>query len=118
MPTQLRQPKIGRDAEAFSAHHLPALRYRGTRCPTRLHARRLLRWLWIVGRLPILLPLVILEPIVAILLGGMALLGLLATMFFTLTAVPQFPAGVMLMVSISFGLALVLYECVIRILSN
>jgi hypothetical protein len=84
----------------------------------RLQSRRVLRWLWNVGRLPILLPLVILEPIVAVLLGGMALLGLLATLFFKVIAAPHFPAGTMLAVSISMALALVLYEGAIRILSD
>lgn len=84
----------------------------------RLHARRVLRCLWSIGRLPILLPLVILEPVVAFLLGGLALLGLLTTAFFALTASPHFPTGIMLMLSISFALALVLYEGAIRILSS
>lgn len=86
--------------------------------PARLHFRQVLRWLWNVGRLPILLPLVILEPIAAVLLGGMALLGLLATIFFKLIAAPHFPSGTMLTVSISFALALLLYEGAIRILSD
>jgi hypothetical protein len=86
--------------------------------PARLHSRQVLRSLWHVARLPILLPLVILEPIAAFLLGGMALLGLLTTGFFALVAVPHFHTGIMLGVSISFALALVLYEGAIRILSD
>jgi len=86
--------------------------------PGRLHARRVLRCLWNIGRLLILLPLVILEPVVAFLLGGLALLGLLTTAFFALTASPHFPTGTMLTLSISFALALVLYEGAIRILSS
>ena len=81
-------------------------------------ARRILRLLWDSGRLPVLLPFVILEPIVAFLCGGFALLGLLATVFFTLIAAPHFPTGIMLTVSISFAVALVLYEGAIRILSS
>jgi hypothetical protein len=61
---------------------------------------------------------VILEPVIVFLLGGLALLGLLMTAFFTLIAAPHFPAGLMLMLSISFALALVLYEGVIRVLSS
>lgn len=83
-----------------------------------LHARRVLRCLWNIGRLPVLLPLVILEPVVAFLLGGLALLGLLTTAFFALTESPHFPAGLMLTISISFALALVLYEGAIRVLSR
>lgn len=84
----------------------------------RLQSRRVLRWFWNIGRLPVLLPLVILEPIVAVLLGGIALLGLLATVFFQVIAAPHFPTGTMLAVSISFALALVLYEGTIRKLSD
>jgi hypothetical protein len=84
----------------------------------RLHPRQVLRWLWNIGRLPILLPLVILEPVVAFLLGGMALLGLLATVFFILIAAPHFPTGTMLSISISFAFALALYEGAIRLLSD
>jgi hypothetical protein len=86
--------------------------------PARLHAGQMLRWLWPVARLPVLLPLVILEPIVAFLLGGLALLGLLTTAFFALIGAPHFPTGTMLMLSISFALALVLYEGAIRILAS
>ena len=46
------------------------------------------------------------------------LLGLLTTGFFALVAVPHFHTGIMLGVSISFALALVLYEGIIRILSD
>lgn len=86
--------------------------------PARLQACHVLRWLWTVGRLPFLLPLIILEPVIAFLLGGLALLGLLTTAFFTLIAAPHFAAGTMLIVSISFALALVLYEGAIRVLSR
>jgi hypothetical protein len=86
--------------------------------PARLHARQAVRSLWNIARLPILLPLVILEPVVAFLLGGLALLGLLMTAFFTLIAAPHFPAGLMVIISISFALALVLYEGAMGILSS
>jgi hypothetical protein len=86
--------------------------------PARLQSRNVLRWLWNIGRLPILLPLVILEPIVAFLLGGLALLGILTTVLCTLIGAPHFPAGTMLAVSISFALALALYEGAIRTLSS
>lgn len=86
--------------------------------PARLQSRNVLRWLWNIGRLPLLLPLTILEPAIAVLLGGLALLGLLTTAFFTLIAAPHFPAGTMLASSISFSLVLVLYEGAIRVLSR
>lgn len=85
---------------------------------TRIHLRQVLRWLWNIGRLLLLLPLAILRPVIAFLLGGLALLGLLATLLFTLIATPHFPTGLMLTISISFALALVLYEGAIRVLSR
>lgn len=83
----------------------------------RSNARQVLQWLWNVVRLPILLPLVILEPIFAFLFGSLALLGLLTTAFFEMVTAPHFPTGTMLLVSISFAVALVLYESAIRYLS-
>lgn len=86
--------------------------------PARPQARQVLRWLWNIGRLPLLLPLVILEPVIAFLLGALGLLGLLTTAFLILIAAPHFPAGLMLTISIGFALALVLYEGAIRVLSR
>ncbi|MGH7745089.1 MAG: hypothetical protein ACREQ5_09860 [Candidatus Dormibacteria bacterium] len=77
-----------------------------------------MRWLWHIVRLPALVFLVILEPVVALFCGGLALLGVLATLFFKLVDAPHFPAWTMLTVSISFGLALILYEGLIRALSD
>jgi hypothetical protein len=62
--------------------------------------------------------LVILELVVALACGALALLGVLTTVFFKLIAVPHFPTWTMLTISISFGLALVLYEGAIVVLSD
>ena len=80
--------------------------------------REIIRWLWHVVRLPIVMLLVILEPVVALLCGALALLGVLTTVFFKLIAAPHFPTWTMLAISISFGLALVLYEGAIAALSD
>src|ERR1700683_711158 len=80
--------------------------------------REIIRWLWHVVRLPIVMLLVILEPVVALLCGALALLGVLTTVFFKLIAAPHFPTWTMLAISISFGLALVLYEGAITLLSD
>jgi hypothetical protein len=69
-------------------------------------------------RLPVVMLLVILEPVVALLSGSVALLGLLTTVFFKLIAAPNFPTWTMLSISIGFGLALVLYEGAIVVLSD
>ncbi|TLZ52841.1 MAG: hypothetical protein E6K21_00270 [Gammaproteobacteria bacterium] len=69
-------------------------------------------------RIPAVMLLVILEPIVAFACGALALLGVLTTLFFALLHVPHFPTGTMLAVSIGFALILVLYEGLIRVLSD
>jgi hypothetical protein len=78
----------------------------------------LLRGLWHLVRLPIFTLLVILEPVVALVLGGLALAGVLTTLFFVLIHGPHFPAMTMLALSIGFGLALMLYEAVLRVFTR
>ena len=80
--------------------------------------RGILGWLWSLVRFPALLVLVILEPVVAFACSTLALLGVLTTLFFALLHVPHFPAGSMLALSIGFALVLVLYEGLIRVLSD
>jgi hypothetical protein len=80
--------------------------------------RAILRWAWHIARLPVLLLLVILEPVVVFACGALALLGVLATIFFKLIDAPHFPAWTMLSISLSFALGLVLYEGAIRVLSD
>jgi hypothetical protein len=80
--------------------------------------RDLLRGLWLLVRLPVLTVLIILEPVVALVLGGFALAGVLATLFFVLIHAPSFPAGTMLTISVGFGLALMGYEVVLRVFSR
>lgn len=74
--------------------------------------------MWHVVRLPVLMVLVALEPVVAFVLGALALLGLLTTAFFKLIDAPHFPMCTMLTISVGFGLALVVYEGTIRALSE
>jgi hypothetical protein len=81
-------------------------------------AAMLLRGLWFLVRLPIFTLLVILEPVVALLLGGLALAGVLTTIFFVLIHAPHFPAWTMLSLSVGFGLVLMLYEAVLRVFSR
>ena len=78
----------------------------------------ILSWLWRLARLPAVVVLVILEPIVAFACSTLALLGVLTTLFFVLLHVPHFPAATMLALSIGFALVLVLYEGLIRVLSD
>lgn len=78
-----------------------------------------LRVLWHAVRLPVLLTLVILEPVVSFVLGGAALLGLLMTFFWKwVVAPPNFPFWTMLTLSLGFGFALLLYQALIVALSD
>jgi hypothetical protein len=76
------------------------------------------RWLWRVASLPVLIVLVILEPIVTFVLAALALLGLLTTLFFYLVGPPNFPVRTMLALSLGFAIALVPYHAVTRMLSD
>jgi hypothetical protein len=76
-----------------------------------------LRWLWRAACLPVLMVLVILEPLVTFVLAALALLGLLTTLFFYLVGPPDFPVWTMLALSLGFAIALVPYHALIRLLS-
>ncbi|MDB6086860.1 MAG: hypothetical protein JWN43_4741, partial [Gammaproteobacteria bacterium] len=73
----------------------------------------LFRALWLLVRLPVLTLLVILEPVVTLVFGGLALAGVLTTIFFVVVQAPHFPAWTMLTISIGFGLALMFYEALL-----
>jgi hypothetical protein len=77
-----------------------------------------IRWLWRAACLPVLMLLVILEPLVTFVLEALALLGLLTTLFFYLVGPPEFPVWTMLALSLGFAIALVPYHALIRLLSN
>ena len=81
-------------------------------------AAAILRGLWFLVRLPVLTLLVILEPVAALVLGGLALAGVLTTIFFVSIHAQHFPAWTMLTISIGFGLALMLYEALLRVFSR
>ncbi len=72
---------------------------------------------WHVIRLPILALVVILEPIITLVLAGLALLGVLTSILFKLVGPVDFPVWTMLGISIGFVMALALVHTVIRKLS-
>jgi hypothetical protein len=79
----------------------------------------LLRLVWRLIRLPILTFLVILQPMIGLLFGGLALLGVLTSFFFRLSgAAPHFPFFMMLAISVGFGLVVIGYEALIRYISR
>lgn len=78
-----------------------------------------LRLVWRLIRLSILTFLVILQPVVGLVFGGLALLGVLVSFFFKLSgAAPHFPFLMMLAISVGFGVSLIGYEALIRYVSR
>lgn len=80
--------------------------------------RKALGWSWRLVRLPVVTLLVILEPVVSLVFGGLALLGVLMTLFHTLIRLRHFPTWTMLTLSVGFGLAVRLYRGLILILAR
>jgi hypothetical protein len=76
------------------------------------------RLLWHAVRLPVLMLLTILEPVVRFILGALALLGVLTALFFRLYGVPHFPFAFMLGASVGFGLMLAGYYALLRVLDR
>jgi peptidoglycan/LPS O-acetylase OafA/YrhL len=80
--------------------------------------RGMLRLLWHALRLPVLMFLVILEPVVRFVLGALALLGVLVALFFKAYGVPHFPFVLMLGVSVGLGLMLAGYQALLDLLGR
>lgn len=78
----------------------------------------LVKLIWTAVRLPVLLVLVILEPVMTALCGALALLGILTTIFFLLVGPPHFPWITMLAISLGFVLVLLPYYALIHLLSR
>ena|SRR5579862_2182375 len=74
--------------------------------------------LWQGVRLPALLLLVVLEPIVSFVLSAAALLGVLTAFFWKLVGPPHFPFLLVLGISLGFESALVLYHALLRVLGG
>lgn len=72
--------------------------------------------LWQCVRVPALLLLVTLEPVVSFVLSALALLGVLTALFWKLTAPRHFPFFLVLGISLGFQLALFLYHALLRLL--
>jgi hypothetical protein len=78
---------------------------------------RCILWLlWQCVRVPALLLLVTLEPVVSFVLGSLALLGVLTAFFWKLVGPPHFPFFLVLGISLGFELALVVYHTLLRLL--
>ena len=80
--------------------------------------RETLRWLWWLVRLPVVMLLVILEPVVSLVFGGLALLGVLMVLFYNLIRLPHFPTWTMLSLSVGFAIVVRLYRGLIQVLAR
>ena len=80
---------------------------------------RCIVWLlWQCIRLPLFLLLVTLEPVANLVLGSLALLGVLSAFFWKLVGPPGFPFFLMLSIALSFQFALLVYHALLRLLSR
>jgi len=76
-------------------------------------------WLgWRCVRLPLLIFLGILEPLVSFILGSLALLGVLMALFWKLAGPPHVPFVPMLGAAMGCGLALAGYQALLRLLGR
>jgi hypothetical protein len=79
----------------------------------------LVRILWLVVRTPIFALLALFEPIVSLVLGGLALLGLFIAFFYRLTGVdPRFPFWTTLSISVGFVILQMAYHTILRRLAR
>ena len=74
--------------------------------------------LWLVVRLPACTLLAILAPVVRLMLGSLALLGVLMALFWKLVGPPNFPFIPMLGASIGCAPVLAAYEALLRLLTR
>jgi hypothetical protein len=81
-------------------------------------SREILRWVWWFVRLPVVTLLVIMEPVVSLVFGGLALLGVLTVLFYNLIRLPHFPTWTMLSLSVGLGIVVRLYRGVIQVLAR
>jgi hypothetical protein len=72
--------------------------------------------LWQCVRVPLLLLLVTLEPVVNLVLGSLALLGVLTALFWELVGPPGFPFFLVLTIALGFQFVLLLYDALLRFL--
>jgi hypothetical protein len=76
-------------------------------------------WLaWQCVRLPLLLFLRIIEPVVSLVLGTLALLGVLITFFWWSVGPPHVPVALMLGISLGLGATLVGFHVLLRLLTR
>jgi len=76
--------------------------------------------LWVVWhciRLPLFLLLLVLEPVVTLVLGAFALLGVLTALFWKFFGPPDFPFLLMLSISLGLELVLIVYHKLLRLLA-
>jgi hypothetical protein len=80
------------------------------------HGRAVLWLVWQCVRLPLLLLLVALEPVASLVLGALALLGVLTAFFRQLVGPPHFTFLLVLGISLGFQLVLLVYYKLLSLL--
>lgn len=75
------------------------------------------RFMLNAARLPIYAALVLLEPLVRVLLCGLACLALTVAIVFRASAVPHFHFGLMIVVSVACALFVLAYEALIVVIA-
>ena len=84
----------------------------------RPHALGGLRTLWDFARVPILVVLLLLAPVVEILCGGVLFFGILVSVLYELSSAQgTYPFWHMILLSLSFGMFIVLYYAAVVLLS-
>ena len=73
---------------------------------------------WQSVRVPLLIFLTILEPVASFILGSLASLAILITLFWWLAGVPHFPFALMLGMSLGLGVTLFAYYALLRLLAK
>jgi hypothetical protein len=74
--------------------------------------------LWQCVRWPLLLFLVIVEPVVTFVLSFLALLGILMTLFCWWVGAPHFPLTLMFGTALSLGATVIAYHALLRLLNR
>ena len=67
-----------------------------------------------IVRVPLYVMLMVLEPVIRVVLGGLALLGLLVAFFFKFAGVPHLHFWFLIVASVGCGLILAGYHAVLR----
>lgn len=78
----------------------------------------ILRLAWNAVRLPVLMALLMFQPLINFIFTALAMLGILMSFFFKAVALPHFPFWTMLSISLGFGVLVLVYQALVHVLSE